>query len=199
MPTHPGPDGTSGSAVTRWSVQLKKFKYILHTLNLLNFDASRKCLIAEAWVPARSMGDVEAAVRKAGVRSGALVPTTIHRIRTREMPPTYFNTNKFATAFQDIVHAYGIASYREVNPSAFAAVTFPFLFAMMYGDWGHGSFMAAFAFYLIWNEKKLAGSRLNDIMAMLFGGRYMIFMMGLFSIYTGVIYNDIFSNSVCSN
>ena len=78
----------------------------------------------------------------------------------------------------------------------FTIITFPFLFAVMFGDLGHGTLMALAAFFLIIKEKSLAGFKGGEIWDTMYGGRYIIFLMGLFSIYTGFIYNDIFSKSM---
>ncbi|PNY07672.1 vacuolar proton ATPase a3-like protein, partial [Trifolium pratense] len=86
-----------------------------------------------------------------------------------------------------------VAKYQEANPTVFTVVTFPFLFAVMFGDWGHGICLLLAALYFIVREKKLSSQKLDDITEMTFGGRYIIFMMALFSIYTGFIYNEFFS------
>lgn len=91
-------------------------------------------------------------------RSGATVPSILNKMSTSDDPPTFFRTNKFTAGFQAIVDAYGIATYQEVSPVPYTIITFPFLFAVMFGDAGHGLLMALFAAVLIVFEKKLATS-----------------------------------------
>lgn len=65
---------------------------------------------------------IVAAMRRATEQSGALVPSILSVVRSNEEPPTHFKTNQFTAAFQNIVDAYGIAHYREVNPGILAPV-----------------------------------------------------------------------------
>jgi V-type H+-transporting ATPase subunit a len=95
------------------------------------------------------------------------------------------------------VDAYGVANYKEVNPAPFTIITFPFLFAVMFGDAGHGLLMTLAAAYLVLKEQRILSLRSNnEIFNTFFNGRYIILLMGLFSIYTGMIYNDVFAKSL---
>jgi vacuolar-type H+-ATPase subunit I/STV1 len=51
---------------------------------------------------------------------------------------------------------FRVAKYQEANPTVFTVVTFPFLFAVMFGDWGHGICLLLAALYFIIREKKLS-------------------------------------------
>ena len=86
------------------------------------------------------------------------------------------------TLLKALIDAYGIASYREINPALFTIISFPFLFGVMFGDMGHGVIMALIAAFMIWKERQmLADKKMNEMVKMLFGGRYIIILMGIFS------------------
>ena len=183
-------------SLAAWMVIIKKEKGVYETLNRCSYDQARKTLIAEAWCPTNSLGLIKSTLQDVNDRAGLSVPTIVNQIRTSKTPPTYNKTNKFTEGFQTIINAYGTAKYQEVNPGLPTIVTFPFLFAVMFGDLGHGFLMFAAACAMIYWERPLQKSKQDELFSMAFFGRYIMLMMGIFSMYTGLIYNDAFSKSM---
>lgn len=158
---------------TAWSEVVGKEKRIYETLNGWHLD--RSTLIAEGWVPKRDIPRVNVALDSAKVRhgfrichylaltsrssdmkqrAGLAIGGVLSEVPPNDVPPTFHRTNKFTEGFQSIIDAYGVASYQEMNPALYAIITFPFLFAIMFGDIGHGFIMAFSAAILISLERK---------------------------------------------
>lgn len=91
--------------------------------------------------------------------------------------------------FQEIVNTYGIPNYKEVNPTVFTVVTFPFLFGIMFGDIGHGLvlFIIGAVLCLLEDVIRTKAPGLEGALAL----RYIALMMGIFATFAGLIYNDL--------
>uniref|UniRef100_A0A8C5WD65 V-type proton ATPase subunit a n=1 Tax=Leptobrachium leishanense TaxID=445787 RepID=A0A8C5WD65_9ANUR len=152
-----------------WRVSVRKMKHIYLILNLCS--VRERCLIGEVWCPVADLPVLQDALARASEACGGGGQSFCHQIPCSLSPPTLIRTNKFTAGFQGIVDAYGVATYQEVNPALFTIITFPFLFAVMFGDVGHGFLMFLFALWLILDEDnpKLKRSE-NEIFSMCFGG-----------------------------
>merc|ERR1719394_322128 len=69
-----------------WFVKVRKIKAIYHTLNV---------------------EDIQLALRRGTEKSGSTVAPILNQMATQEMSPTFFRTNKFTSAFQHLINAYG--------------------------------------------------------------------------------------------
>jgi V-type H+-transporting ATPase subunit a len=99
--------------------------------------------------------------------------------------PTFIETNEVTMPFQEIVNTYSVPKYKEINPTIFTVVTFPFLFGVMFGDIMHGALLFIFASILCFSERK-PGTAMGELGKV----RYLLLLMGFFSFYCGFVYND---------
>ena len=183
-----------GTKYATWNFVVQKEKMIFDTLNMCEFDIKRHVFVAEGWVPTKLYETVVSALQDATVECGLDTRPIINKLESRLTPPTYVPVTPFTSGFQGLVNTYGTPRYRECNPGAFCCIFFPFLFGIMFGDFGHGLMLAMFGYFLISKEKEWGdGAGLNDMVQMCYGGRYIILLNGLFGAYVGALYNEAFA------
>ncbi|KAF1757977.1 hypothetical protein GCK72_014435 [Caenorhabditis remanei] len=178
-----------------WLKNIQIQKSVFGVMNMFTVDTNG-FLAGECWIPAAAEENVRQALHDGFKASGTEVEPILNELWTNAPPPTLHKTNKFTRVFQSIVDSYGVGQYREVNPAPYTIITFPFLFAIMFGDAAHGAILLLAGLFFIKNERKIEAKKIRDeIFNTFYGGRYIMMLMGLFSIYTGFLYNDAFAKS----
>lgn len=97
---------------------------------------------------------------------------------TTSTPPTKLKNFKLIKPFEMFVEMYGLPAYNEIDPTFFIAVTYAFIFGVMFGDVGQGLCLCIGGFLLY----KLKGMRLAAIIS----------YAGIFSTIFGFMYGSLF-------
>ena len=182
----------------------KDYKYSLYKLffeqEKMIYTTLNKCIIrdtfvdGQVWIPANSLSEITNLLQNI-FRGHSENKTSAYledlNLEEDLNPPTLIQVNEFTSSFQQVVDTYGIPRYREVNPGYFTIITFPFLFAVMFGDIGHGAILFIFALYLCIFNKSILKSK--SILSSLVPHRYFLVLMGFFAVYCGLLYNDFLS------
>ncbi len=178
-----------------WSWSILREKSVYHALNLFKPDV-RGILRGEGWIPVSKLVAAQAIVRQAHSSMDTSMPSYVDVLHQPwPTPPTYFKLNDFRLPFQEFVNTYGVPRYKEANPALFTAATFPFLYGVMYGDIGHGAILFGLGLFLLLSYSTMAkGKRdIGEMASSMYMARWMIVLMGFFSVYCGLIYNDYFA------
>ena len=168
----------------------KREKYIYMNLNkckeLNNF------YIGDVWIPEIEENNLKNQIQDlVNENDDILLPVFKDSDNSKSKVRTYFQIDDFVYPFQTIVDTYGIPRYKEVNPGLFTIITFPFLFGIMFGDIGHGLLLFIASAYIEINYKKILNS--NSFLKGIIKYRYILLLMGFYSFFCGIIYNDFMS------
>ena len=168
----------------------RREKYIYMNLNkckeLSNF------YVGDVWIPQISYDKLNNKMKELIKENEDNILPTFHESDNYESKiRTFFQMDDFIYPFQAIIDTYGIPRYKEVNPGLFSIISFPFLFGIMFGDIGHGFLLLLLALYTELNYDKIKNS--DSVLNNLLQYRYILLLMGFFSFFCGLIYNDFMS------
>jgi V-type H+-transporting ATPase subunit a len=168
----------SALKIFKWFIVKEKSLYA--TLNLLK--SGKTLLIGLFWLPDSKVEDMHKKINDIREDRNISGPQIWKRENHTISPPTFFRLNEFTATFQEITNTYGVPNYKEVNPSLFGIITFPFLFGVMFGDIGHGFMLFLFGSFLCLMAERLKGGALDGIVQ----ARYLIVLMGVFATFNGI-------------
>jgi V/A-type H+-transporting ATPase subunit I len=136
------------------------------------------CLIS-GWVPAVRVNEATETVL--AQTRGAVVIEVLDPEPGSE-PPTQFFHTRLLRPFQILVTTYGLPRYREIEPTAFVAISFLLMFGFMFGDVGHGAVLLAAGLVM---RLRAGTQKLRDM-------AFLVMAAAVSSICFGVLYGSYF-------
>ena len=139
---------------------------------------TKRVYILEGWIPQKKIHEMLRRIRNV---TDEHLFIRIEDPKDNEIVPTYLDNPKIFKPFEILTETFGFPSYDEIDPTPLLAITFPILFGLMFGDFGHGLIVALIGLMLfIMGEKTL-----KDL-------GFITLTCGISAMIFGVMYGDVF-------
>ncbi|UCH25948.1 MAG: hypothetical protein JSV66_18855 [Trueperaceae bacterium] len=135
------------------------------------FTRHGEVYLIAGWIPTSQIEVFRQVVDRAA-RDRVVIETLPPDTARRDVP-TLLRTPRWLRPFERLVAIFGLPSYHELNPTAFAAGAFLLMYGMMFGDMGHGGLLALAGLY-VWRRNRIFGPLITaaGISGALFGLLY---------------------------
>ncbi len=141
----------------------------------ITISGHKKFFVLCGWMPYK---DAEEVKKLMNDDPDVYYDTNVGAVISHITPPTLIKNPKFFKPFESFIRMYGVPRYNEFDPTIFLALTYTFIFGIMFGDIGQGALLLLGGAFL-YKSKKI------DLAAI-------ISCAGFFSILFGFMYGSVF-------
>ncbi len=119
----------------------------------LKFATTKNTFLIKGWLPKKNVKKLDDSLNE--ITNGKVM-INIEKPKKKDNVPVAFNHPKIVEPFEAFMDLYTLPSYKEIDPTFFMFLTFPFFFGFMLGDVGYGLVTLALFTFL---KKKMPGAK----------------------------------------
>ena len=145
------------------------------------FLRTETTVVLSGWVPHGEMHSIEKVIKES-TKDRYIMNVMQPDESMEQQVPVLLKHPRILRPFEMLVSAYGLPSYKELEPTLFVAISYVLMFGMMFGDVGHGFVLALCGMFALTKGKT---KQIKD-----FG--ILLISAGISSMIFGVIYGSYF-------
>ena len=174
--------GESGGRLAAWRQRLRIDEQLLAAEAY--FGHTRSTCLITGYVPSEQVDALRQAVLR--LTDGRVVIEVRDPEPDDPNIPTLMKNPRLIQPFELLVQGYGHPGYREIEPTAFVAVSFLLMFGIMFGDVGHGGVLALLGLALARRGKAERLRQVGQLLAMAGGA----------SVLVGIVFGSVFGAGI---
>lgn len=149
---------------------------------IARFGHREHVYLIAGWTPTDRVTELRAAVESASQGRATFEENPPESFGAQRRVPTLLRNPGVLKGVEGLVTTYGLPGYKEIDPTPLVAVTFVTMFGMMFGDVGHGMFLALVGLLMLLKIVPAPGKGIDTL----------LLACGLSSSVFGALYGSLF-------